>query len=374
MSRALFAISSAVALCLAASASAQSTATAELVAELPESVGNITFTPDKRLIFSHHPFYGPKVRVAEMNADRKSFRPFPNEEWNTPRPGTDQYLDSVLGLRGDERGVIWMLDMGLRTPLTPKVVGWNTKTNKLERVYYIPAPASRPESQHNDLVVDNKNNAIYIADEGIGPGGDGTKAALVVVDMKTGLARRVLEGHVSTLPESVPITVDGRPLLVPGKDKKPVPILVGADGIAADQKFEWLYYGPLNGQWIYRVRIKDLLNTGLSDAKLGESVERYAKKPNNGGLSIDRAGNLYLTEVESKAVGIIPAADKTYRRFVSDPKMIWPDGLSYSPDGYMYVSAAQISEVALFNGGEARNRAPYYIFRFKPVQPGRIGH
>jgi hypothetical protein len=30
--------------------------------------------------------------------------------------------------------------------------------------------------------------------------------------------------------------------------------------------------------------------------------------------------------------------------------------------------------VALFNVGEARNRAPYYIFRFKPLQPKRIGH
>lgn len=253
-------------------------------------------------------------------------------------------------------------------------MGWNTKTNRLERVFYIPAPASRPDSQHNDFVVDNKNNAIYIADEGIGPGGDGSKAALVIVDMKTGLARRVLEAHASTLPESTPITVEGRPLLVPGKDGKPTPILVGADGIAADAQFEWLYYGPLNGQWIYRVRISDLLNTELSDAQLGDRVERYAKKPNNGGLSIDRAGNLYLTEVESKAVGVIPAADKTYRRFVSDPRLLWPDGISFSPDGYMYVSAAQISEVALFNNGTARNRAPYYIFRFKPLAPGRIGH
>jgi Major royal jelly protein len=145
--------------------------TAELFASLPQSVGNITFTPDNRVIYSHHPFFAPEIRVAELNPDRKSFKPFPNAAWNTSRPGTDQYLDSVLGLRGDEAGIVWMLDMGQRTPLTPKIVGWDTNADRLYRIYYLPAPASLPESQHNDFVVDTKNRKFYIADEGIGPGG-----------------------------------------------------------------------------------------------------------------------------------------------------------------------------------------------------------
>jgi Major royal jelly protein len=349
-------------------------ATAELFASLPQSVGNITFTPDNRVIYSHHPFFSPEIRVAELNPDRKSFKPFPNSAWNTPQPGTDQYLDSVLGLRGDENGIVWMLDMGQRTPLTPKIVGWDTKADRLYRIYYLPAPASLPESQHNDFVVDTKNRKFYIADEGIGPGGDGTKAALVVVDMDTGSVRRLLQGHVSTLPEDRPITVEGKILTVPGKDGKAVVIKVGADGIAADKNFEWLYFGPLNGTTLYRVRIPDLNNQALSDTELGARVERYADKPNNGGLSIDTDGNLYLTEVETKAVGVIPATTRRYRRFAWNDQLIWPDGVSYAPDGYMYVSAAQISLAALFNGGNGLNKAPYDIFRFKPLSPGRLGH
>lgn len=348
--------------------------TAELFASVPESVGNVTFTPDNRIIYSHHPFFSPDVRVAELNADRKSFKPFPDAAWNTPRPGTDRYLDSVLGLRGDENGIIWMLDMGQRTPLTPKIVGWDTKANKLHRIYYVPAPASLPESQHNDFVVDLKHRKFYIADEGIGPGGDGSKAALVVVDMDTGAVRRLLQGHVSTLPEDRPITVNGKNLTVPGKDGRPIVIKVGADGIAADKNFEWLYYGPLNGTALYRVRIADLNNEDLSEAELGKRVERYADKPNNGGLSIDDEGNLYLTEVETKAVGVIPAASRQYRRMAWNDDLIWPDGVSYSPDGFMYVSAAQISFAAIFNNGKGLNKAPYHIFRFRPLAPGRVGH
>ncbi|CAN7648797.1 major royal jelly family protein [Bosea sp. LjRoot90] len=347
---------------------------AEIFAELPQAVGNITFTPDRRVIFSHHPFFAPDIRVAELNPDRKSFKPFPDASWSTPRPGTDRYLDSVLGLRGDENGIIWLMDMGQRTPLTPKLVGWDAKRNRLHRIYYIPAPASLPESQHNDFVVDLKNRKFYIADEGIGPGGDGSKAALVVVDMDTGVARRVLQGHASTLPENRPITVEGKDLTVPGRDGKPVVIKVGADGIAADKEFRWLYYAPLSGTSVYRLHIADLIDEKLSDAELGGKVELYAAKPNNGGFSLDAKGNLYLTEVEAKAVGVIPAEGRQYRRFAINEAMHWPDGVSYSPDGFMYVSAAQLAQAALFNDGKGLNKAPYYIFRFKPLAPGRIGH
>ncbi len=38
--------------------------TAELFASVPQSVGNITFTPDNRVIYSHHPFFSPEIRVA----------------------------------------------------------------------------------------------------------------------------------------------------------------------------------------------------------------------------------------------------------------------------------------------------------------------
>ena len=86
-----------------------------------------------------------------MSSDGEGYTPFPNEEWNTPRQEDDLYLDSVLGIRGDGRGVIWMLDMGNRTGITAKLVGWNTNTDTLERIYYIPAPATLPESQHNDF-------------------------------------------------------------------------------------------------------------------------------------------------------------------------------------------------------------------------------
>jgi len=351
-------------------ANAQTVQQAEKVAELPESVGNITFTPSNQMIFSLHPFFDPEIRVASLNADKKSFTAFPNKDWNTPNDSDDHYLDSVLGIRSDGNGVVWMMDMGNRTGLTPKLVGWNTNTNSLERIYYVPAPATLPQSQHNDFTIDEKRRLIIIADEGIGPGGDGTQAALVTIDMKTGQTRRLLQGHESTLPEDVPITVEGNDLKTGDGDL----LKVGADGLVTDLEYEWLYYGPLSGGWIYRVKLDDIANTELSQKELGARVEKYAEKPNNGGLSMDRDGNLYLTAVGTTTVGVIPADTRKYRVAATHEDLIWPDGVSYAPDGHMYVSAAQVSRAAGFNDGKGTNKAPYYIFRFHPLAPGRLGY
>lgn len=263
-----------------------------------------------------------------------------------------------------------MLDMGFRNNITPKFVGWNTKTNILEKIVKIPAPASLPSSQLNDFTIVNDNTFI-IADEDIGPGGNGSKAALVIVDINTGKSRRVLQGHYSTVPESNrPIIVDGKQLNIPGTAN---PILVGADCITSDKNNEWLYYAPLSGSRLYRIRIKDLLNESLTNNALGALVETYSPKDNNGSASIDDAGNIYLTYLESKSIAVIPAENKIPYRYATHPDLIWPDGASYNSDGYMYVPATQLPLGAAFNNGVDKTTKPYRIFRFKPIAKGIMG-
>lgn len=285
----------------------------EIFATVDQSVGNIAFTAKGDLVYSHHPFFSPAHRVVKYDAQTKTTQPFPNEAWNTPRKTDDQYLSNVLGIRNDENGIVWMLDMGQRNPITPKIVGWNTVTDKLERIYYLPETSVAPTSQPNDMVVDTKNGVFVIADEGIGNGGDGSTASLIIVDMKTGKTRRLLEGSRTTLPENIPTIIDGKPLAVNGEN-----LLVGYDGITADKDFEWLYYAPLNGSKIYRVKMADLLNENLSEAELDKRIETYSEKPNNGGLSIDADGNLYLTAMESNSVAVVLAKDKSVHNIVAD--------------------------------------------------------
>ncbi len=87
--------------------------------------------------------------------------------------------------------------------------------------------------------------------------------------------------------------------------------------------------------------------------------------------SIDYAGNIYLTAVETKSIGVVGAIG-AYRTYLSDPDMVWPDGITASADGYMYVSASGVSAAAMFHGGKAENKTPYPIYRFKPIAAGYI--
>ena len=338
----------------------------ETYATVDQAVGNITFTNSGDLVYSHHPFFSPARRVVKFDKKTNTTTPFPNLEWNTPRETDDNYLSNVLGIRNDENGVIWMIDMAQRNNVTPKIVGWNTKTDKLERIYYLPESSVPSISQPNDMVVDTKHGYFIIADEGIGNGGDGSKAAFIIVDMKTGKTRRVLEGTRSTLPENTPTVIKGKHLAVSGKD-----LLVGNDGITADKNFEYIYYGPLNGTKIYRIKTVDLVNEAYTDEDLDSKIETYSEKPNNGGMSIDKDGNIYLTALESNSVAVVSANDKMVKTMVQHKNMVWPDGVSYNHvDGYMYVSAAQVNKGAIFNDGKDQSTKPFYIFRFKPIVKG----
>lgn len=337
----------------------------EVFAKVNEAVGNISFTAQGDLVYSHHPFFEPKIRVVHMDSETKEIKPFPNLAWNTPRDTDEHFLSNVLGIRNDENGIVWMIDMAQRNDIRPKIVGWNTKTNALEKIYYLDKSTIK-ESQPNDMVVDTKHQAFIIADEGIGNGGDGNKGAFIIVDMKTGKTRRLLENHRTTRPENNPTVIDGKTLAVNGS-----PLLVGNDGITADKDFEWIYYGPLNGTKIYRVRTLDLLNENLSAQQLDKRIETYAEKPNNGGMSIDKEGNIYMTAVESKSIAVVLAKDRSLVTITKDKNMVWPDGVSFNAvDQYMYVSAAQVNRGAIFCDGKSEATSPFYIFRFKPIVGG----
>jgi sugar lactone lactonase YvrE len=150
--------------------------------------------------------------------------------------------------------------------------------------------------------------------------------------------------------------VDGNDHTVPGKDGKPTVVKVGCDGITMDVRAEWVYFALLTGRSVYRIRVPDLNDEKLLSTELSAKVERYSDKPNNGGLSIDYAGNLYLTAVESKSIGVVGRSQ--VRTFLTEPEMVRPDGITAGPDGYMYVSASQISAAAMFHGGKAESKVP----------------
>ena len=345
----------------------------EVVAQLDSGPGNITVTPDKRIILSLHPFYSVNDRVVELRKDGKLV-PFPNKSWNqgkTKNSGTA--FDSVLGIQCDTNGVVWMLDTGLRNLSDQKLVGWDTFNNRLHKVINLIPPKSEtrialPETAFlNDLAVDPNNRVCYLSHSG------GVKnSAIVVVDLETGTTRYVLQGHKSVQPEDTPLVMEHRKLDFTLPDSGKLAILIGVNPIALDSSNEWLYYGPMNGKSMYRVRTADLRNPRLSSSELADKVERYSDKPICDGISIDDGGNIYISDLEANAIGVI-TPDRQYKKLIEDERISWPESFSFGPDGYLYFVASQLHRSAPLNNGKETARPPFYVFRIKPLSPGVVG-
>jgi sugar lactone lactonase YvrE len=353
-------------LCAAAAQPASASAPAlEVFAEIAELPGNIAVTPDGRVVVSLHQFRPSAARVLEVKKDG-STKAFPDERWNRGEGGHDS-LDTVLGIRSDRDGVVWLLDNAMRGKSMPKLVAWDTQSARVRNIVFLPPPVTAANSFVNDLQVDPAAKTVYIAD----PAG-GSNAALIVTDLATGKSRRVLEGHKSVVPEDVDLSIDGRVLELRRADDTRSAARVGVNPIALDAKNEWLYFGPMSGSSLYRVRTADLRNVELTTTELGSRVEKYAERPPCDGITIDVAGNIYVTEITGGAIGVI-SAERKYRRIIEDRRLSWPDAFSFGPDGWMYVVANQLHRTAPLNGGKDETARPYQILRFKPPAEGVVG-
>ncbi len=357
-----------IGLCLPDAATAEKL---QIVAELTAGPGAITVTPQNRIIISLHLFHSPKDRVVELTRDGKLI-PFPNVSWNSPSKGAESF-DSVLGVQSDANGVVWMLDNGIRGGSLPKIVGWDSVNNRLARVIHLKPPVVPSEhvfpddAFFNDLAVDLTHNAIYISHSSGVQG-----SAIIVVNLATGDAKRSLQGHASVIPESGDLTMNGRALDFTLPDAGRLRMLIGVNPIALDAANEWLYYGTKTGKHMYRIRTLDLLDAELTDEQLAERVELYSAKPVCDGISLDNAGNIYVTDLQAHAVGVIKA-DRSYSILVTDPRVSWPESFSFGPDGYLYFVASQLHLSAPLNSGVNAARPPFFVFRIKPLAPGVPG-
>lgn len=331
----------------------------EIVAEFDEAPGNITVTPSGRIIMSLHQFYEPKYSVVEVLADN-SIVPFPNAALNLSQEPQALKLDSVLGIKADSNGTVWMLDNGLRSGTTPKLVAWDTQTDKLHKVIYLPAPVAPKNAFVNDLVIDNVRKRVFITD----PAG-GSNAALIVVNLQSGSAQRVLEGHQSVLPEKVDLMINRRPLRVKDQDGKVKHPRIGVNPIAMDSNNEWVYFGAMHGQSLYRIRTNDLANPASQKSALAERVERYSPKPISDGITMDKSGRIYLGELAENAIGVI-TPKRTYKRLAQSPKLSWVDSLAISPKGAVYAVVNRLHLSAPLNGGKRISKPPYYLIRINP--------
>jgi sugar lactone lactonase YvrE len=317
----------------------------------PEPIGNVAAGPDGRVFFTVHPESRPQGNRLLEFVDGAAV-PYPS---GSIQP---HLFDTVLGLAIDGQNRLWTIDNGNHGFGDPRLIAFDLENGELV-VDHIFSPTIAPAGSFlQDLQVTNDGRTVIVADASVWR----KQPALVIYDVESRTARRVLESHPSVSAENFLIRNHLGDMSYFGGI---VNLKTGIDGITLDENNEWLYYAAINNSALYRVHLSALLDPALPGQELAGKVERFSTKPLNDGLETDANGNIYITDVEHGSVFVVDS-DRNLKTLIQSRRIRWSDSLSLGPDGWMYLADSAIPEQVLKSRDYILSKGPYFIFRFQP--------
>lgn len=328
----------------------------EVVVTSPEPIGNHAVSADGRVFYTIHPESRPAGAKLLEWVDGAP-KPFPSDE-------AQSLFETPLGVVVDRQNRLWVIDHGNHATGVARLFAFDLTTGALVHDHVFDSSVAQLGSVLQDLQVDSTGKHVFIADLSFWRKNPG----LVVYDVEANRARRVLDSDPSVSAQDWLIRNPTKDMVFFGV----VVLKPGVDGIAIDRNDEWVYYGAMTHDTMYRIKVADLLDDSLSQGALAARVEAVGPKPLNDGLSTDNAGNLLITDVEHNAV-IRMKPDGELTTLIRDNRIRWADALSYGPDGWLYVADSAIPDQMLQTKAHIEANAPYHIFRFKPDIDGVPG-
>lgn len=333
----------------------------EVETRLPQQPAGLSISCEGRLFITVPRWIDtPNPSVAEVLPDG-SLRPYPDaamNQWDGRSGDTASRhfvcAQSVLACGSD----LWILDpaapmFGAGVAGGAKLVQVDLGSDRVIQSYTFNADIVPNGSYLNDVRL--AHGMAFISDSGLG--------AIVVLDLKTGIARRLLSDHASTKAEThVQPIIEGRPwALADGS----VP-MVHVDGIAIDPKETFLYYKALRGTLLYRIPLAALMDSNSTTSTLADQVESIANLGPTDGLEFDRAGNLYFTDLEGSAISRL-TVDGHIELVAAAGDFLWPDSITINSQGDLLFTASQFHRMPAFQGGVDRRTGSYSIVRLKRV-------
>lgn len=336
------------------------TATLEPFAESPKYQWNgIAILPDGRKFAGFPRQSGPEtISMGEIRPDG-TIRPYPGGGWNDWSPedkgSAEGKFVNVNAVFADSTGGLWAVDggsyAGRRVPGGPKLVRIDPRTDRVTRVYAFDLETVPPGAVLNDVRIGATH--AFLTESGQG--------SLVTIDLTSGKATRRLKDHPSTKGErNRPVYVEGRKL----RDEKGEEPVFNANNLELTPDGKILLYRPSFAPRWSQIAVVDLLDDGLSEEELGERVQPGNETPPLGGTTMDRAGNIYLMDLERRAIWR-QALDGTTTLVLRDDRVLWGDASAIGPDGFLYVPMSQNERIPPFNGGIDDAVRPFRIFRVK---------
>ena len=314
------------------------------------------------------PRWGDPVEYTVAEIRNWRMLPFPDLPTNTINDAKPaETFVSVQSVYCDQRDRLWVLDTGsinFGPPKSgaPKLVAYDLANNSIVKKITFPEDVCLPTTYLNDVRFDLKRGAegmAFITDSSDkGPNG------IIVVDLASGRSWRKLHDHPSTKCEAnfTPL-VEGQSLMSRPPSGPDAYLKIGVDGIAITPDGQTLYYCPLAGRHLYSVLVDALAD---ENAKAEDTVEDLGDRGfASDGLECGTDGLLYLTDYENNAIRRMTSPGQ-YEFVARDPRMIWPDSMSFGGDGKLYITANQLNRQKQFHHGKDLRKQPYVVFRVDP--------
>lgn len=331
------------------------------VAQSPEYQWNGVALAQNNRMFAAFPrqIGDATISVGEILPNNQ-IKPFPGAEWNTFNPQTsnenpENRFVNINAVLTDDNNNLWIVDGGIikgkTIPGAGKLVKINLQTNRVERVYSM-SSLNPPEGfALNDVRIGSRH--AFLTESGLG--------SLVIVDLQSGAVRRVLDKHPSTkaVPNTV-VRIEGRKVL----DEKGEPAKFNNNNLELAPDESFLLYKPSFAYNWWKIAVADLTNPNLNAEQLGERVQKGNETMPTGGTTMDKAGNIYLMDLERRAIWRqTPGGDLSL--LVRDPRIIWGDASDIGADGFLYVPMSQNNRLPVFNHSVNQVEKPYRIYKIK---------
>lgn len=357
--------------------SAAANATLTKVASFEHQVTGVTVSKDGR-IFVNFPRWTEDTEVSVAELKDGKLVPFPDAGWNSWRNAKKDEVSAkdhwvcVQSVVASPNGNLWVLDpaapaMAALVPNGPKLVEIDLKTNQPARTIAFDESVAPQGSYLNDVRFSPDGKTAYLTDSG-------ARGALVVVNLDSGQAHRVLDGDPSTQPDkSVTVNYDGKPLRRP--DGRGVEF--AADGIALSPDGKTLYWQAIKGKTLYSLPTETLagsittalMPTALADKSVAGRIETVGENGPADGLIIARKdGRMYVTSPQDDAIKVrdLSAKGNVLATVVQDKRLRWPDTFAEGPDGTLYVTTSHIQDSAFYKP-DAPAALPTELWSFKPA-------
>lgn len=288
---------------------------------------------------------------------------------------------------GNRPETLWVLDTGRPTvhnaagdpsmpyaqPGGPKLVAINLSNDTIYRTYTFPSTVHYPDSYFNDLRFDLRTNVSGTSGEGIAYLVDSSnegRPGFIMVDLGTGDSWRRLDEDMSVLrvPNDVP-SYFGSPFYYRSLGTPTQWQLEGLDGIQISPDGSTIYYSPLTSNYLYSIptaNLRERDTNPLADIWAHANVSNHGQRgANANGFEGDSNGLIYQLMPTQNSVYYFDPSDGQSHAFITDRRILWPDGASIGADGYIYLNINQLPFQPDWNNGVDGRQYPGVVLRGK---------